>query len=167
MTALEKFFAKHPYVLMALIIVLLAAILITLFVNTGEKTPMTGDLVYEELENLGYVPVDNTDYYANQNQNLRKCVVADSGHVHFYFFEFNNNGSSWSQFGTLQSQIYESREYGYNDWSEHYNNYAMYAMVSKYVYYKLIWVDNTLVYAYCNDEYRGELAQILNAIGYS
>lgn len=60
---IEKFLIKHPYVIMVVVVVSLATILIVLFTNTEEKTPATSDQVSAELVELGYDPVDLTDYY--------------------------------------------------------------------------------------------------------
>ena len=42
----------------------------------------------------------------------------------------------------------------------------MYSMSSNGTYYISIWVGNTAVYAYCDEEYTSELGKILTAIGY-
>lgn len=42
----------------------------------------------------------------------------------------------------------------------------MYSMSSNGVYYISIWVGNTVVYAYCNNEYRDEIDNILVSLDY-
>lgn len=49
---------------------------------------------------------------------------------------------------------------------EGYNNYSMYSLKSKGVYYITIRVGNTALYAYCDEDYMGKLGKILSGIGY-
>lgn len=50
---------------------------------------------------------------------------------------------------------------------EGYNNYSLYSLKSKGVYYITIRVGNTALYAYCDEDYLGELEKILLEIGYA
>ena len=77
-----------------------------------------------------------------------------------------NLGYYLSEFKNIQTQINQKRELGYHDWHEFYNNYAMYSMLSNGTYYITIWVGNTALYAFCDEEYKGEIGEILTAIGY-
>lgn len=169
---LTKLILKHGdkviYPICAFIVIALAAILITIFVNTGEKTPATCEQVNSALVNLGYNSADSTDYYIKQNSKLKSSVAGNNGNVSFYFFEFDDNDSDSAllTFENIQTQINKKRELGYHDWDEHYNNYAMYSMSSNGIYYMTIWVGNTAIYAYCDEEHTGELGEILTAIGY-
>lgn len=157
---------KAVYLITAIIVIIFAIIMIVIFSNTGEKTPATCEQVSTELTNLDYEPVDSTDYYAKQSSNLKGSIAADNDNVRFNFFEFDNDNSALSLFENTQTQIYQNRKYGYRDWEAHYNNYAMYSMSSNGVYYITIWVGNTVVYAYCDEEYTSEIGKILTAIGY-
>lgn len=51
--------------------------------------------------------------------------------------------------------------------SEGYANYYMHSLKSSGVYYITIRVGNTALYAYCDEDYMGELGKILSEIGYS
>ena len=46
--------------------------------------------VYKRQE-LGYEPVDMTDYYEQYCHGLKKTVFTQSRYIRFYFFELNNN----------------------------------------------------------------------------
>lgn len=81
----EKFFSNHPYALMALIITVFAAMMIAMFANTGEVTPATCQQVSEVLDDLNYKTEDSTEYYKQQNSNLKASVYADNGNVKFNF----------------------------------------------------------------------------------
>ncbi len=157
---------KAPYFLLGFIILTFLTIMIILFVNTGEKTPATCEQVNSTLVNLGYYSENSTDYYVKQNSKLKESVAGNNGNVSFYFFEFDDDETALSEFKNIQTQINQKRELGYHDWHEFYNNYAMYSMLSNGTYYITIWVGNTALYAFCDEEYKGEIGEILTAIGY-
>lgn len=163
---IEKFLIKHPYVIMVVIVVSLATILIVLFTNTGEKTPATGDQVSAKLVELGYEPVDMTDYYGQYFSGLKEAVSTQTPNIRFYFFELNNNDNSWAVYSKWQYQIYQTLGGVHNPRTEHYCNYASYYVYANDMYYKLVWVDNTAVFAYCNENYKSDIFKILEAIGY-
>lgn len=167
---LSKFVIKHGdkavYFISGFIVIALAAILIAIFANTGDKTPATYQQVNTELINLNYNPLDTTDTYKSQSSNLSGSISCDSETVHFYFFEFDNDNSAYSLFHNNHDLIYENISEGFREWDEHYDNYAMYSMSSNGIYYLSIWVGNTAIYAYCDEEYTSELGKILTAIGY-
>lgn len=163
----EKFFSNHPYALMALIITVFAAMMIAMFANTGEVTPATCQQVSEVLDDLNYKTEDSTEYYKQQNSNLKASVYADNGNVKFNFFEFTDDSNAQAMFNGAHSQIVEEGHEGIRRWSEGYNNYVMYATLSHdNVYYTVIRVGNTGIYAYCDDEYTQELGEIFEKIGY-
>ena len=167
---LMKLILKHGdkaiYSICGFIVIALAAILIIIFANTCDKTPATYNQVNTELINLNYEPINTTDTYKAQSSNLNGSIACDSETVHFYFFEFNNDDSAYSLFHNNHDLIYENISAGFREWDEHYDNYAMYSMSSNGTYYISIWVGNTAVYAYCDEEYTSELGKILTAIGY-
>lgn len=77
---LTKLILKHGdkviYPICAFIVIALAAILITIFVNTGDKTPATCQQVNTQLITLGYDPIDCTDTYKKQSQILMAVYTA-------------------------------------------------------------------------------------------
>lgn len=83
-----------------------------------------------------------------------------------FFFEFDNDNSAYSLFHNNHNLIYENISEGFREWDEHYDNYAMYSMSSNGIYYLSIWVGNTALYAYCDEEYKSELDMILTSIDY-
>lgn len=69
---------KGIYLSIAFIIILFAIILGILSINTGEKTPVESQRVYEEIINLGYEPIDTTSLYIEDDSNLQKSVTIDN-----------------------------------------------------------------------------------------
>lgn len=60
-------------------------------INTGEKTPVESQRVYEEIINLGYEPIDTTSLYIEDDSNSQKSVTIDNKKIRFDFFEFDND----------------------------------------------------------------------------
>ncbi len=167
---LSKLILKHGdkaiYSICGFIVIALIAILAIIFTNTGNKTPATYQQVNTELLNLDYSPIDTTATYKEQSSDLNGSIACDSENLHFYFFEFNDDNSAYTLFYNNHDLIYENISEGFREWDEHYDNYAMYSMSSNGVYYISIWVGNTTIYAYCDEEYTNELGKILTSIGY-
>ena len=66
---------KGIYLSIAFIVILFAIIWGILSINTGEKTPVDSQRVYEEIINLGYEPIDTTSLYIEDDSNLQKSVT--------------------------------------------------------------------------------------------
>lgn len=166
---LKKLFIKYdkaPYFMIGFIVLLLVGMFVIMFANTGDKTPLTCQQVNDVLIDLGCEPIDSTYYYEEQSSHLKESLMADNGNIRFNFFEFDDDNSAYTVFYNNHDMIYEKISDGFREWDSHYNNYAMYSMSSNGVYYISIWVGNTAVYAYCDNEYRDELNNILVSIGY-
>lgn len=162
-----KYGDKAVYIITGFIIFIFAVIMIVLFANTGEKTPITCETLNTKLIDLGYEPSDTTYAYTNQTSALNGSLAIDTGNVRLDFFEFDNNDSAYTVFYNNHDLIYENISEGFREWDEHYDNYAMYSMSSNGVYYISIWVGNTAILAYCDYECKDDLFKIMEAIGYS
>lgn len=163
---IEKFLIKHPFVIIVVVVVSLATILIVLFANTGEKTPATSDQVSAELVELGYEPVDMTDYYEQYCHGLKKTVFTQSRYIRFYFFELNNNDNAGAVYRNWYHQIKEATGGAVYSSTEDYYNYSGFYVYDDDMYYHLVWVDNTVVMAFGGKNYKNDIFKILEAIGY-
>lgn len=158
---------KGIYLSIAFIIILFAIIWGILSINTGEKTPVDSQRVYEEIINLGYEPIDTTSLYIEDDSNLQKSVTIDNEKIRFDFFEFDNDNSAINVYNHACSQMHTYQSGDMIERDEGYNNYSRYSLKSKGVYYITIRVGNTALYAYCDEDYMGELGKILSEIGYA
>lgn len=157
---------KGIYLSIAFIIILFAIIWGILSINTGEKTPVESQRVYEEIINLGYEPIDTTSLYIEDDSNLQKSVTIDNKKIRFDFFEFDNDNSAINVYNHACSQMHTYQSGDMIERDEGYNNYSMYSLKSKGVYYITIRVGNTTIDAYCDAEYKSELDTILLSIDY-
>ena len=167
---LLKFITKHEGKAVGLIagfiVIVLAIMLIVMFSNTGEKTPVTCEELNTKLIDFGYEPADTTYAYSDQNSSLKRSIAIDTGNLRFDFFEFDNDNSALSLFKNSQAEINQKRNANSQDWTAHYNNYVMYSTQSDEIYYIVIRVGNTAIDAYCDAEYKSELDTILLSIDY-
>lgn len=167
---LSKFILKYEnktiFLIGGFIILALAIMLIVMFSNTGEKTPVTCEELNTKLIDMGYEPADTTYSYSDQNANLIRSIAIDTGKIRFDFFEFDNDNSALSLFKNSQAEINQKRNANSQDWTAHYNNYVMYSTQSDGIYYIVIRVGNTTIDAYCDAEYKSELDTILLSIDY-
>lgn len=148
--------------------ILLVAMLIYVFTNGQPKTPVTCKQVTAVLSNLEYTPSDTTEAYLKQDSHLKNSVAVETDNIRFDFFEFDNDNSASNVYTHAYKQILNYRN-GYVEdveTEEYYANYRLYSLKTTGMYYLTIWVDNTAIYAYCDEEYTGELGEILTAIGY-
>lgn len=149
-------------------IILLVAVLIYVFTDGQQKTPVTCQQVTTALSNLEYTPSDTTDAYLKQDSHLKSSVAIETDNIRFDFFEFDNDNSASNVYTHAYKQILDYRN-GYIEdveTEEYYSNYRLYSLKTTGMYYLTIWVDNTAIYAYCNEDYISELGEILTAIGY-
>ncbi len=148
-------------------IILLAVILIYAGVNGQPKTPVTCQQVTTVLSNLGYVSSDTTSIYLENDSNLKKSVAIENEKIRFDFFEFDNQDSAANLYSNACNQMLDYRSSGNISNSEGYANYYMHSLKSNGVYYITIRVENTALYAYCDEEYISEMGRILSGIGYT
>ncbi len=149
--------------------ILLVAMLIYVFNDGQPKTPATCQQVATALSDLGYTPLDTTDAYLKQDSHLKNSVAVETDTIRFDFFEFDNDDSASNVYTHAYKQILDYRNGHIEDveTEEYYANYRLYSLKTTGKYYLTIRVDNTAIYAYCDEEYTGELAEILDAISYS
>lgn len=157
---------KGIYFSIAFIIILFAIIWGILLINAGEKTPVDGQQVYKVLINLGYEPIDTTSLYIEDDSDLQKSVTIDNKKIRFDFFEFNNENSAANAYGSACNQMHDYRSFPNISRSEGYANYYKYSLKSSGVYYITVRVGNTVLYAYCDEDYMSELGKILSEIDY-
>lgn len=148
-------------------IILLAVILIYAFTNGHPKTPATCQQVTTVLSDLGYAPSDTTSLYSEDDAQLKSSVSIENKQIRFDFFEYDNEKDAAKVYSNACNQMLDYRSSGNISNSEGYTNYYMHSLKSSGVYYITIRVENTVLYAYCDEDYMSELGKILSGIGYS
>lgn len=148
-------------------LILLVVILMYTFSNGQPKTPATCQQVNLVLSELGYKLSDTTSLYLGDDSRLISSVAIENEKIRFDFFEFDNENSAANVYDNACNQMLDYRSSGNISNSEGYANYYMHSLKSNGVYYITIRVENTALYAYCDEDYMSELGKILLGIGYS
>ena len=148
-------------------IILLAVILLYAFTNGQPKTPATCQQVTTVLSDLGYAPSDTTSLYLEDDAQLKSSVTIENEKIRFDFFEFDNDDGAANAYNSACNQMLDYRSRYNVSHSQGYANYYMHSLISSGVYYITIRVGNTALYAYCDEDYMGELGKILTKIGYA
>lgn len=148
-------------------LILLVVILMYAFSNEQPKTPATCQQVSLVLSELEYEPSDTTSLYLEDDSCLTSSVAIENEKIRFDFFEFDNDNSAANVYSNACNQMLDYRSSGNISNSEGYANYYMHSLKSSGVYYITIRVENTVLYAFCDEDYMNELGKILSGIGYS
>lgn len=90
-------------------IILLVAVLIYVFTDGQQKTPVTCQQVTTALSNLEYTPSDTTDAYLKQDSHLKSSVAIETDNIRFDFFEFDNDNSASNVYTHAYKQILDYR----------------------------------------------------------
>ena len=144
-------------------------ILIYALFGTTSKTPVTSEHLWEVLVSHGYEPTDVTDTYTYEDAAyLNRCFGFEKDDLHFEFYDYNNKASAKNK--SMQMSAYlanHKKGYPYQERNTFVKNYSIYSLVSSGKYYVAIWVENTAVYAYCDEENAPLLGEIFSEIGYT
>ena len=153
-----------------LVVVLLAVILIAVFTKGHPKTPATVEKVFNAIEDNGFVGADiTTDYQEkwDMGDELQSAIAFEDGDIRFDFFEFDSYKNAEHIRKQYRSYIRENRYDIPNiEVSEGAANYMLYTIKANGLYTICMRVDNTLVFAYCNEENASKLNAIMIEIGY-
>ena len=153
-----------------LVVVLLAVILIAVFTKGHPKTPATVEKVFNAIENNGYISADITSDYQEKwdmGDELQSAIAFEDGDIRFDFFEFDSYKNAEHIRKQYRSYIRENRYDIPNiEVSEGVANYMLYTIKANGLYTICMRVDNTLVFAYCNEENANKLNAIMIEIGY-
>lgn len=153
-----------------LVVVLLAVILIAVFTKGHPKTPATTEKVFNAIENNGFIGADITSDYQEKwdmGNELQNAIAFEDGDIRFDFFEFDSYKEAEHIRKQYRSYIRENRyDYPNIEVSEGAANYMLYTIKANGLYTICMRVDNTLVFAYCNEENASKLNAIMIEIGY-
>ena len=153
-----------------IVVVLIALIFVYIFAVKGAKTPAAPQLVQEVLETNKLTYSDVTDDFRekwNMDDMLKSALTCEKDDLRFDFFVFDNTASAEHIRKKYRSYI---RENMYSipsvEVSEGVINYTLYSINADGTYAVIMRVENTLVFAYCNEKNASALNKIMAGIGY-
>ncbi len=135
---------------------------------TESKVPVTSEHMWDVLVLHGFEPYDLTESYdQSDNIAINKCIVVEREDTHFEFYDYIDETSALNKSVQACSYIISyKRSFPYIEHNTKVRNYNVYTLSSNGEYSVSIRVENTTIYAYCNEENKGLLIDILNEIGY-
>lgn len=146
-------------------------ILIVISLCTVPKTPTTVEQVRDVIASHGYTPLDIAEIYhesqPDSKSTLKEGVGFQDGDIHFDFYVFYNLGTPERIFAEARSMLidkYHAR--GKKNDITAVANYTIFTLREKETYNIVVCVENTLVYAYCNEKNEGKINKILREIDY-
>lgn len=158
-------------VIFPIIVVLLIGIIFAVVFTKGHpKTPATVEKVFNAIENNGFIGADITSDYQEKwgmGNELQNAIAFEDGDIRFDFFVFDSYKNAEHIRKQYRSYVRENRYDNPNiEVSEGAANYMLYTIKANGLYTICMRVDNTLVFAYCNEENASKLNAIMIEIGY-
>lgn len=150
---------------------LIGIIVIVISITNNPKTPVAADRVWDILEAQGFEPVDTTQSYKDDwgdNGNiLNNSVSTQVDDISFNFFVFDNDKSAEYVRRLYRSYIRDNRYFIPNvEIKEGNSNYLIYTLKANGLYSVVIRVENTLVFAYSDEENAEKINDIILEMEY-
>lgn len=146
---------KKTYKILALILILL------LVCGCDKKQSLNKEEITNELSSNGFIITDITDRM--EDDNITAVLVANNSKYSIEYYRFKDNKSASESFKN-NKKLFEN--YSRNGKEKTKDNYNTYTQEIENKYNLLIRVDNTLIYASINNEYKSDLNKVLKNIGY-
>lgn len=149
------------------ICVLLGIIFAIAIGGSKPKEPATAEQVWDIMVSHGYQPYDVTYQNDTLDSSNEKCIAFKKDDLQFEFYVFNSKKRAVNAYGVFYTDFILNKNHIAK--AEHKTkaaNYAIYTLKVSGTYYVAIYVGNTAVYAYCNEENAHEIGDILTEIGY-
>lgn len=155
----------------AVLTILLLGIIATLFIAyNNSSTPATAEQVSNVLEEQGLPAWNTTGDYRDMwsvGSVLETAVSTERDDIRFDFFIFDSKSTASSFYERFYAYINEERYSPVGvEYSSGYGTNRTYLYTGSGLYNVCIQVDNTIVFAYCNEENTGIINTILQDIGY-
>lgn len=154
------------------IVVIVGLILILTPLLTAEpKTPVSSEQMWDVLVDHGYEPHDITESYISdypsEKLKLNKCYVIQKDDLHLEFYDYVDMNGAFGKNRVARSYILDNKmSVPYAEYDTRLRNYCIYTLTAGGEYTIALYVENTAIYAYCNEENADALAEIMYDIGY-
>ena len=147
------------------------ALLINQMANGHPKSTASPEQVWEVLEDQGYDPFDSLQPYKEKwtsiKDKINTAITVQKDDLQFNFFVFDSKETAEFVWGHCYSYIRWNRYDSTNleTWDTA-ANYHIYTITAAGMYSVCIRIDNTLIFAYSNEENKTKIDDIRNAIDY-
>ena len=121
----------------------------------------------------GYTPIDGTQIYIENNpsmaNDIKRNITVDQDGKRFEFFIFSESKVAMRAYDSLNRKLSETeRKYPTTNVETGGSraNFIYHGIKAGGEYYYLMRIDNTVVYAYGDEKYAGELYSMAKELGY-
>ena len=152
------------------LIIIIAILFISLFLFImlkGPKEVATVEQVWSAIDNAAYHPAECTYLYSDELSSLEQCIGFQYDDVYFNFYVLDSNASARNLYGKMVSHVTVHYFSTPNvEYSEAQFNYCIYSLTASGRYSVVMYVGNTVVYAYCNEGNNNGIVNVLKEIAY-
>lgn len=146
---------KKTYKILTLILILL------LVCGCDKKHSLNKEEMTKALYSNGFIITDITDRM--EDDDITAVLVANNSKYSIEYYKFKDNKSALESFEN-NKEVFQN--YSKDGKEKSKDNYNTFSQEIENKYNSLTRVDNTLIYASINNEYRSDLNKILKNIGY-
>lgn len=136
---------------------------------TGQPDPVSVEQINEVLISQDLQPADITDTAQGNfpDAGLKDCIIAEQDDIRFEFYNFDNQSNALKVYREARKLIVTTKMAAPRTEIETGKaNYKFYSLAADGNYSATVYVKNTAIYAYCDEENQSKIITILNAIGY-
>jgi hypothetical protein len=165
------FLVKKPVIIAIIAVVIVVAIAGMIFVNLNklnkEKISITASSFYTTMSQKGYSVQDASSQFSGYNYVKQVYIaVSEDYSYQIEFYELLDDSYATSFYNNNKSIFESSKGNASTETSASLKNYAKYTLTSNGKYMVVSRIDNTVIYVDIDDNYKENVKDILNEIGY-
>ncbi|MGM9881746.1 MAG: hypothetical protein ACI31S_02755 [Bacilli bacterium] len=140
---------------------------IFLLTGCGNKTALTSENFKSKMEGNNFVVQDATSQMASYDYITKVYLAIDSSYNYqIEFYELSDAASASSFYNNNKSIFEESKSSSAVETSVSSGNNAKYTLTTNGKYKVVSRINNTVIYVNANDEYKTEVKDLLEELGY-
>ena len=159
---------KKPVIILLVIVAILAIILGVVFINLNtEKTSITASNFKNLMQQKGYTVSDANSQFSDYDYIQQVYIAADSNYNYqIEFYELSDDSYATRFYNNNKSIFESSKGNASAETSVDLKNYSKYTLSSNGNYMVISRIDNTVIYVDVDDNYKDNVKDILNELGY-
>lgn len=138
-----------------------------LFSGCGKKEAISAEKFRTKMENKGFTVRDVTNQFQSE-ASVKQGYAASNNKYQIEFYDLESNSSAVSMYNhnlnKFKEEVDNSNATKSN--TKEMSNYARYAAIANGKYKVLSRIDNTLIYINADSNYKDEIKEILDDLGY-
>lgn len=132
-----------------------------------KKTSITADEFCSKLESKGFIVSDSTSAYSQYKDITESYIAISSNYKYQIEFIVADSTSGATYLYNTNKNIFEQSKGSFSkNKSIEMANYATYSILTNGKYQVVSRIDNTLVYANVDEQYKDDVQSILSELGY-